>query len=372
MNRDLTKFLGRLENCRTRSAGMPVLLGFDGTVDRLYSVVGQRSGLGDAFEAIPTIDQFGSRVSAAAGQSACLEIFPRAVKIGGNGPIMARALAAHGIAVTYIGPLGQPQIDPAFAELAERGTVYSVGTPAVTHALEFHDGKIMLPVLLSYEAVTAERIVQIVGRERLLAIVRDARLVAPLNWTCLPAMDGILDLFVDDLLPEVGRDPERVFFFDLADPAKHTGERIAGVLRRIARFSQFGRSVLGLNFSEAKQAAQAFGLAIPTRDPVSLQDCATALRAATGLSVVMIHPTECAACAGADGAFSVPGPVCAKPLITTGAGDHLNSGFCLGLLLGLSLPDCLQLGVLVSGYYVRTGRSPTLDDIGRFAPSAYA
>ena len=31
----------------------------------------------------------------------------------------------------------------------------------------------------------------------------------------------------------------------------------------------------------------------------------------------------------------VDGPFTAKPLITTGAGDHFNSGFCLGRLLGL-------------------------------------
>jgi sugar/nucleoside kinase (ribokinase family) len=50
------------------------------------------------------------------------------------------------------------------------------------------------------------------------------------------------------------------------------------------------------------------------------------------------------------------GPVTAQPLITTGAGDHFNSGFCLGKLLDLDDLDALLAGVTTSGY-VRTARS---------------
>lgn len=372
MSPDLAEFAQQLRAHRVPGATLPVLLGFDGTVDRLYSVVGRRDGPRDNFTAIPDIGQFGRQISAAAGQSANLELYPRLAKIGGNGPIMARALAAHGLDLTYIGPLGPRGAEPVFAELEQSATIHSVGSPAVTHALEFEDGKIMLPVLLTYEDVTAERILATVGREPLLAVLRRVRLAALLNWTCLPGMDGIFDLFLKELLPVVGPDSTRLFFFDLADPAKHAPERIAGVLRRIAEFERFGSVVLGLNFSEAAQATRALGLTVPTREPAALQAAAAELRSALGVSVIMIHPTECAVCATAAGTFHVPGPVCARPLITTGAGDHLNSGFCLGLLLKLPPASCLRLGVLVSGYYVRTGRSPTLDDILTFLPEAYA
>src|SRR5262249_3298376 len=48
---------------------------------------------------------------------------------------------------------------------------------------------------------------------------------------------------------------------------------------------------------------------------------------------------------------------------TTGAGDHFNSGFCLGKLLGFSTEQCLQTGVTTSGFYVRTGQSPVIADL---------
>ena len=59
----------------------------------------------------------------------------------------------------------------------------------------------------------------------------------------------------------------------------------------------------------------------------------------------------------------VEGPFTAKPLITTGAGDHFNSGFCLGRLLGMDNPASLLTGVTTSGFYVRTGQSPSIAQI---------
>ena len=59
----------------------------------------------------------------------------------------------------------------------------------------------------------------------------------------------------------------------------------------------------------------------------------------------------------------VDGPFDPKPLITTGAGDHFNSGFCLGKLLGLTTQQCLLTGVTTSGFYVRTGQSPAVPDL---------
>jgi len=91
-----------------------------------------------------------------------------------------------------------------------------------------------------------------------------------------------------------------------------------------------------------------------------------AIRAALGVSVVVVHPRESAACATAEGTFWVPGPYCEEPVITTGAGDHFNGGFCQGQLLGLDPEGCLALGVCTSGHYVRTAVSPTLDDLETF------
>jgi len=81
---------------------------------------------------------------------------------------------------------------------------------------------------------------------------------------------------------------------------------------------------------------------------------------------VVIHPTDCAVCSTAVGEAWVPGPYTAQPRITTGAGDHFNAGFMLARLLALEPEACLTLGVSFSGYYVRTARSPSLNEIEAF------
>jgi len=77
----------------------------------------------------------------------------------------------------------------------------------------------------------------------------------------------------------------------------------------------------------------------------------------------VVHPTTCALATGPDGSAIVEGPFTPKPKITTGAGDHFNSGFCLGKLLGLPTNLCLLTGVATSGFYVRTAQSPGLTDL---------
>ena len=55
-----------------------------------------------------------------------------------------------------------------------------------------------------------------------------------------------------------------------------------------------------------------------------------------------------------------------QPRISTGAGDHFNAGFCLGRILGLDLEESLCAGVACSGYYVRSGQSPSAAQLAEF------
>jgi sugar/nucleoside kinase (ribokinase family) len=66
-----------------------------------------------------------------------------------------------------------------------------------------------------------------------------------------------------------------------------------------------------------------------------------------------------------DAVALVQGPFTSKPVITTGAGDHFNSGFCLGRLLGLDNALSALTGVSTSGHYVRTARSPNIPDLAK-------
>jgi sugar/nucleoside kinase (ribokinase family) len=78
---------------------------------------------------------------------------------------------------------------------------------------------------------------------------------------------------------------------------------------------------------------------------------------------VVIHPVKFAVSADAGGTAEATGPFTAQPLITTGAGDHFNAGFCLGRSLGLSNEQSLWAGVAASGLYVRQAKSPSVNEL---------
>jgi hypothetical protein len=365
-----TRALHALRASRAQATARRALLGFDGFVDTIVKPVATRTGQGDAFTPISTIPEFAARVAGAAGKSANLELYPVMEKLGGNGPLMAAALLAGGTRVTYVGALGRPAIHSAFQDFAAKAELFSLCAPGSTLAVEFGDGKLMLGQLRSLDSITLGLIEEVMGASRFRAELDAADLVALVNWTMIPNMTGIFRDVLTRVLPALPPRPPgggpRSFFFDLADPEKRPREDLREALDLISRFGAFGEVTLGLNLKEAQQVADVLGVVSPGADEASLRAACAAIREKLALAVVVIHPRESAACATSAGTAWVPGPYCDSPLITTGAGDHFNGGFCQGRLLGLDAEASLTLGVCTSGHYVRTAQSPALDDLERF------
>lgn len=349
-----------------RIASLSAVVGLDGFVDRIVHPVAQRHGQGDAFTPMATIAEFGQRILGAAGKSTNIELFPVMDKLGGNGPLMANGLLAGGLAVRYIGALGKPTIHPILQEFATRARAVSLAEPAATTAAEFSDGKIMLGTTASLDAITYPAVVEAMGLDNLRQEIDRAALVALVNWTMIPNMTALFRGLLDELLPTLAPRKERLWFFDLADPEKRSRDDLVEALRVIARFEAHGSVTLGLNLKETQQVCAALGIAALATDEAGLTATARAIRNALGVATVVVHPKESAACATASGEAWVPGPYTSKPKITTGAGDHFNAGFVLGQLLGLEPEGCLTVGVSYSGYYVRTGQSPSLNDVEAF------
>jgi len=344
------------------------LVGFDGFVDTIVSPVALRAGQGDNFTPFRTIEEFGQRIVGASGKSTNIEFFPRLEKLGGNGPIMANALLAQSLSLTYIGALGSPGVHPVFTDLAARcREVYSLASAGASTAVEFTDGKLMLGMMKSLDEVTPARIREVVGEARYRESLAAADLVALVNWTMIPNHTALLSDLVETVLPQVPPRPTgaapRLFLFDLCDPEKRSPSDLAYALDTMAKFEKFGSVTLGLNLKEAQQVYAVLGFGVETESESGLRNMAARIREKLGLSTVVVHPKESAASATREGTHWVPGPFVAEPFISTGAGDHFNAGFCTGQLLGLSPEACLAVGVCTSGHYVRTAKSPTIADI---------
>lgn len=361
---------------------VPVMVGFDGFVDSIIQVVDKRRDA-DRYEPVSTIERFGRKIVSAAGKSANYELVTTQDKLGGNGPIMANAMAAAGLAVTYIGALGYPSLHPVFEPLARRAEVYSVAEPGYTDALEFDDGKLMFGKYLSVSQLDWPQIEQVIDGGRFARIVDRSRLIAMVNWTMLAKIESVWIRLIDDILPNSTLETRnsKIVFVDLADPEKRADDDLLGALRLCTRIDEQVNLVLGLNLKESIQVAKVLGQPVEGKPEEAIESSAAAIRQALKLSGVVIHPRGAAAASVRNGAHlrgpdsdraersltvSYAGPFVREPKLSTGAGDNFNAGFCLGLLAGLPVDQCLCAGTAASGYYVRHAASASLEQLAEF------
>jgi len=345
-----------------------VLIGLDGFVDKIVHVVGKRKSVTE-FDRIKTIKEFGERIVKAAGLSTNFEMVVLQEKLGGNGPILSNAILTYGLGLTYIGALGYPQVDNVFKHMQENGQVYSIANPGTTDALEFEDGKLMIGKLESMNDVNWENIKKIIGVPKLTELINDSSLFGLENWTMLPHMSDIWRGIIEEVLPNIDNSKgKRSMFFDLADPEKRTNEDIIDALQLIQKFSSHFNVILGLNFKEGVEIAEVLGLdGFKDEDnKINLKELTEKISKELNIYCLVIHPTIEAATVIGENYYHVDGPYTANPILTTGAGDNFNAGFCLGQILNLSPEQSLIVGVATSGYYVRNAKSPSFDDMKEF------
>lgn len=349
----------------TKTVGQShAFVGLDGFVDTILHVVKTRDSA-TKYDRYTKMSEWAERISAASGVSANFEFVTQMVKLGGNGPNMANALAAFGMPLTYVGNLGKPALHPVFEPMKAYAKVISIADAGYTDAVEFDDGKLMLGKQESLKDVNWKSLTAHLPVPQLVRAFAESSLIAMVNWTMLTQMSGIFKKLLTDVAPHV-KGARKWIFFDLADPTKRSREDLLAVLKLIGKFEKYFRVILGLNFGEARQVSELLGFGELEETYGTAAHHASLIRKALKLDTVVIHPVEFAAAADGTGSTHVVGPYVAKPKITTGAGDHFNAGFCLGRILNLGLAESLQIGVATSGYYVRNAKSPGLSQLSSF------
>lgn len=358
----------RLLNAANDPQFPPVVAGFDGFVDTILHAVAERRSSTE-YSRVTTLQAFSEQVLAASGgRNINIEVVPRLTKIGGNGPILAQALAHFGIPVSYIGCLGFPELHPVFHEFAKKVNAFSIAEPGYSDAIEFTDGKLICGKQQSVSDISWQSVLQQLPVSQLSDLVRHAGLIAFLNWGIVFSMTEMMNAFlhqIGDHLPG----PRKPFFIDPADPSKRSAQDILRFVEVLQRLAGKFQVYLGCNLRESTFIARAVGLAAPPGAPQEVLAYSKQLRDRLGIEAVVIHWSQYAVGNDAGSAAFVEVPYTDNPQISTGAGDHFNAGFCLGRLLGGDLDANLQLGVATSGYYVREAKSPTLAQLTGFVES---
>ena len=349
----------------------PVVAGFDGFVDTIVHAVSERHSATE-YTRLPTLRAFSEKILAAAeGRNMNIEMVPKLTKIGGNGPILANALAHFGVPVTYIGCLGLPELHLVFTEFSKKIRTFSIAEPGYSDAIEFNDGKLICGKQQAVSDVTWQSVLQQLPLQQLVDLVRPAGLIAFLNWGIVFSMTDMMNEFLHHIGPHLSE--QRIpFFIDTADPSKRSETDTRRFVETLPRLAAKFKVYLGFNLRESDFIARAVGLSIRSD---RIQDVLTytgELRERLGIDALIIHWSRNAVACDTNSAVWVEAEHTENPQISTGAGDHFNAGFCLGLLLGGGLLVNLRLGVATSAYYVREARSPSVEDLISFIKTVSA
>lgn len=345
--------------------GLAAVAGFDGFVDEMISVVGERGGP-DAWTPLASMADLGRILEGAAGRNGLREIVVRSQDAGGCAVNLGDGLAALGVALDYFGTIGSPR-HPAFDAFAARchGCTAWGSSYGRTLAFEFGDGKFFFSAIAQLGELTPDLLARVTADGRFARACAGSGLIALNNWSLYPHMTACWRWLQEHVFAGFTHRPW--LFLDLVDPSGRAAADVQAMLGAVTVFERTCRTAFSLNLTEVQVVSAALGLPPVSATADDLCRGAAAIRRRLDISQVVIHNRALNAVATVDGAVAVPsGPHCAQPRKSTGAGDRFNAGYCLGLLLGLEAEDRCNLGSASAGCFIRSASSASLDEVIAF------
>ncbi len=357
---DKNRIVAALETVISGKAKIQALVGFDGYLDRLVRL--KKSQTEELFYS--TIGEFAEFIHNKQGISSDIAFHTVSEQFGGNGPLMALALAEKGFHTTCIGAMGWPKPDKHFAPLCKKVKVISVCDYAPSFNMEFQDGKLMFGEGEKLDGIDWARIREAVGIEELARTFQEADVFGYANWSSLSRSADILEGILSEILPRMTPKSEgcrRFAFFDLADPSAKTEEQFRELFGAIGRLRQRYTVAVGLNRKEFLAVYNRwFGKAEKEFSERLVGELCEDFPA----DEIAIHvPDGSYAVETGKGYGFVPAERVEHPVLTTGAGDNYNSGYCLGAALDLPAADCALLGNLSGRFLVETGQPASVPDL---------
>jgi hypothetical protein len=336
-----------------------VTIGIDAFIDKIQRVVKSQTEEGECVF-FNDIGEFGTYLITKKGMSCGIEVRERFTKLGGNAPIMANALGSLGVKLNCVAAMGYPEIDPIFKELSSNCTLHTVANPGYTTALEFNDGKIMLSQREALLELTWNSLKNLLGIEKLKEFICKGDLVGLVNWNGIKQSNSIFRGILQDVLKGCDPSKEKVVFFDLADCSERSPEDICEAIELIRQFGDYFKVILGLNENETYLVYKALQGEKGNKDLLTVGD---ELYKELKIDALVVHTHKSSIAWHKDGRSQISSLFVQKPKLSTGGGDNFNAGLCFGQLLGYDFESSMYIANATSGYYVRNGKSPSIDNL---------
>jgi len=336
-----------------------ILLGCDGFVDETYEIVQERQSASE-FTAMHNLRQFGELLVERADGGVGLELVPKRRCEGGFGINTGRIAGMLGLKPVLPGLFGEQAIDPAFVEFADICELISLGDPALTIALEFGDGKVLMSNLEAVSSLTWADVEKRLGQDKLDEMFADVDILGLGYWSLTADFDGIFRGFMKQFEERGQKWPGRMFF-DFADIKKKSSESFMTSLELIRSYNDRLPMTLSLNEHEVLELCGRVGIDAPELEPAAVASALADARQAIGFDELVVHTPEFGAASQlADGEAYARQERQTKVVRTAGAGDSFNGGYLSASLGRMPIKQRLVMANAATAFFVThaTGPSP--------------
>jgi hypothetical protein len=337
-----------------------ILLGCDGFVDETYEIVEVRKSLTE-FTAMKNLKQFGELLVARADGGVGVELVPKRRCEGGFGVNTARLAGVLGLNPILPGLYGKNEIDPAFEEFKDTCTLYSLGDPALTIALEFGDGKVLMSNLEAVANLTWEDFETFFGEAKLQEMFADVDILGLGYWSLTADFDNLFKGFMKQY--ETLKPPRRMVF-DFADIKKKSSESFLVSLELIRSFNDKIPMTLSLNEHEVLELCSRVGVECAQATPAAIAAALTPARQKIGLDELVVHtPHFAAASSATDGEGFAMQERQTNVIRSAGAGDSFNGGYICASLGNLPIKERLVMANAATAFFVTHAAAPSREEL---------
>lgn len=337
-----------------------VLLGCDGFVDETYEIVEVRKSPAE-FVPMRRLRQFGELLVARADGGVGVELVPKRRCEGGFGINTGRVAACLGLRPVLPGLYGKAAIDPAYHPFQDNCELLSLGDPALTIALEFGDGKVLMSNLEAVSSLTWEDVKNHFGETKLRELFAGVDILGLGYWSLTANFDGLFQGFMDQY---VGATPPRRMFFDFADIKKKSSESFLRSLEMIRAHNARIPMSFSLNEHEVMELFARVGVPRPELKPAAVAAALTVAREKIGFDELVVHTPEFGAASSArEGEAYAIQERQTKIVRLAGAGDSFNGGYLCASLGELPLKQRLVVANAVTAFFVTHATGPTREQL---------
>jgi sugar-specific transcriptional regulator TrmB len=359
--------LAHIETCRTELPegidGGDVIVGFDGYIDYIRSLVGERKSP-RMYDEIGEFDTLREMITRASAQDKTLQfewVESRRLP-GGHTAHVGQVLDTVGYDTQLVGFFGQP-IRDEFSEAFDDDALLSLGQPTVTEYLQFGDGKVLFTDSEGHQALNWETLREYVPLEDIADQLDETDLVSIGGWALIPEISTIWEGMYEQVYPLLSSPPDDIVVCT-SDVQRLRETTLRSDLESL-RILDDAIPVTVVSTSE--QAAHLGDVLLSgDRGKRALPATAESLRREIDVSRFAVTSAKESVLAGPDGSQRIRSALISDPAEEGTFEDHFSAGIALGRAESLSDGSTLALGSAVASYFKQYQETPSLSDIRTF------